>query len=83
MGGIAFSYSHCKASAFGWQLKTLFICRKTKPMAKKNKIVEKSGYDPDADKALREMIDKAKAGNAALRKILNSLEKKSNKSKLS
>ena len=50
-------------------------------MAKKNKIVKETGYDPESDKKLREMIDKAKAGNAALKKILNSLENKSHKSK--
>lgn len=50
-------------------------------MAKKSKIGKETGYDPESDKTLREMIDKAKAGNAALKKILESLEKKSNQSK--
>ena len=50
-------------------------------MAKKSKINENTGTDPESDKVLRDMIDKAKAGNAALKKILSSLEKKSNQSK--
>jgi len=50
-------------------------------MAKNKKKPEETGLEPESEKQLREMIDKAKTGNAALKKILNSLEKKSTKSK--
>ena len=59
----------------------LYFVRKLSPMAKNKKTPEETGLEPESEKQLREMIDKAKTGNAALKKILNSLEQKSTKSK--